>query len=293
MMTDMQNTSLTAALSSKKMDKKVGRQPPSEIVEITPTIAAAWLDKNTINRKLKTSTLVKKYAADMKSGSWRLTFDPIRFGDDGSLLDGQHRLHACILADTPFASLVVYNMPSELRSVIDIGASRTTADVLTLTGSANASLLGGAARWLIAARSGVNTNTGVAVAVSVAQVLEAVGSHPKLETSVTRCMGAKAVPSPTLLMFLHYATGFVIGDLERADAFVNVFKTGVPDYAGCPAHKLREFIVHTRGQKSMLNRKEKWPATVHALNLFRKKTQIKLLRWGRDVELEGLDMKKL
>ena len=107
-------------------------------VIIQPTTAAAWLDKNVGNRKFR-STTVAKYARDMAAGEWQFTGDAIRFDETGSVIDGQHRLKACVKAGVPFRSLVIYNLKADTQDVIDGAITRKAADALTIGGFHHAS----------------------------------------------------------------------------------------------------------------------------------------------------------
>src|SRR5687768_3937102 len=52
------------------------------------------------NRSLKENS-VQIYAEAMRRGDWQFNGDPIRFGADGKLFDGQHRLTAIIRSGKP------------------------------------------------------------------------------------------------------------------------------------------------------------------------------------------------
>ena len=73
---------------------------------ITPQLAEIYLGKNTHNRNIR-KPVVGKYANDMENGFWNFDGAPIRFADDGTLLDGQHRLHAIIKSNKAIDLLVV------------------------------------------------------------------------------------------------------------------------------------------------------------------------------------------
>ena len=75
------------------------RQP--ELKNISPEEAARFLEKNTNNRAL-TEQQVRYYAQQMKAGEWTYDGQPIRFAEDGQLLDGQHRLTALVESNTTF-----------------------------------------------------------------------------------------------------------------------------------------------------------------------------------------------
>lgn len=263
-----------------------------EIATITPEIAAAWLDQNKINRKVKKS-VVTKYAADMKARRWLLSFDAIRFSVDGDLLDGQHRLLACIAADTPFTSQVVYNLPAEMRSVIDTGASRSVADVLTFHDVTSPIHCASVARWVWAAKNGIGPSVGRA-AISAQHVMEILARHPRIISSINISSFKTVSPSPTLLAFIHYAATNLIKVPESANGFVQVFKTGVPAYDGCPAHMLREQIVlRRRSRASSFANTERWRSMVHAWNLFAAEKTMRKFSWPKDVVMDGLDLNDL
>src|SRR5690606_16390953 len=65
------------------------------LLTITPALADVMLRYNDANRPLSAAT-VRKYARQMGEGRWRLTKQPIIFSKSHKLLDGQHRLHACV-----------------------------------------------------------------------------------------------------------------------------------------------------------------------------------------------------
>jgi hypothetical protein len=102
---------------------------------ITPEIATAWLERNLSNRNLVQST-VDRYARDMRAGRWHYTGDPIQFGISGRLLNGQHRLWACVEAEVAFECAIVRGIVNEeeVVDVLDTGVKRTLASALQIHG---------------------------------------------------------------------------------------------------------------------------------------------------------------
>lgn len=98
------------------------------IVNITPDVAREMLAKNTSNRSIKKSAVVR-YATIMKSGNWTLSPDGIVFSKD-RLIQGQHRLHAVIFADVPINFIVWTNVGDDVFSVLDRGVTRSASDAL-------------------------------------------------------------------------------------------------------------------------------------------------------------------
>lgn len=104
-----------------------------EVELIEPRMAEEYLAENPLNRNVSTR-VVTAYANDMKAGNWRLVGDPIRFDMNGKLLDGQHRLLACVNAGVPFESVVIRGLDPTDRAVVDSGRKRTGANVLEMAG---------------------------------------------------------------------------------------------------------------------------------------------------------------
>ena len=85
------------------------------------------------NRPLRTSC-IERYADIIKRGQWELNGETIKFDTSGTLLDGQHRLSAVILAGMPIKSYVIRDLPRKVFDTLDTGKGRTGADVLSLRG---------------------------------------------------------------------------------------------------------------------------------------------------------------
>ncbi|MDR1492029.1 MAG: hypothetical protein LBT05_04830 [Planctomycetaceae bacterium] len=101
------------------------------LMEVTPKLAAEWLSKNYLNRKLD-SAIVNRYSRQILHGDWRQTHQGIAFDRNGVLLDGQHRLAAVCLSNVPVKMLVFVNQSFNNHEVIDGGKSRTNLDVIQL-----------------------------------------------------------------------------------------------------------------------------------------------------------------
>lgn len=101
--------------------------------QITPKMAAEMLKYNTKNRPVSAGA-VSHYATQMIQGKWHYTRVPIIFSNAGRLIDGQHRLNACVAANTPIWSDVAFGAPDESFAFIDNQKSRTAGDVFAING---------------------------------------------------------------------------------------------------------------------------------------------------------------
>lgn len=91
------------------------------------------------NRKPRTGSLVKQYAADMVADNWKLTGESIKFNTNGKLFDGQNRLLAVIEADKIRPGIaveftVVRDVEPAAMMVVDSGGVRRPADALKIAG---------------------------------------------------------------------------------------------------------------------------------------------------------------
>jgi hypothetical protein len=101
-----------------------------EKIMITPEMAKSLLEKNSSNRPLSIST-VKKYAFEMKQGSWKNTHQGIAVDETGQIIDGQHRLTAIIESGISImTTLSIYKgNVKTLLIPLDRGKNRTVAEV--------------------------------------------------------------------------------------------------------------------------------------------------------------------
>jgi hypothetical protein len=104
------------------------------VMTITPMIARQWLDStdHSIQRRLSISH-VSYLAKEMKNGYWDLNGQPIQIDKKGNVVNGQHRLNACIESGCDFQSLVVFNVETSAIKTIDEGSkARGISDFLEI-----------------------------------------------------------------------------------------------------------------------------------------------------------------
>lgn len=77
-----------------------------EIEIITPIRASEYLANNAKHREIN-ERKVEKLASDLDEQNWQLNGKVIIFDSNGRLLNGQHRLSACVLSGKDLTTLVV------------------------------------------------------------------------------------------------------------------------------------------------------------------------------------------
>lgn len=138
----------TLSLNGVDLVSGLGLPFTMEIIDISPAMAKAWLDRGGQNR-VPTRGRVVRLTNSIRAGEWQVTGDTIKLDQDGKVIDGQHRLLACIAAGMPIRSLVVRGVATEVFSVLDTGKNRTPGDVLGIAGYKNRIAMASAARGLV------------------------------------------------------------------------------------------------------------------------------------------------
>lgn len=93
---------------------------------ITPDDAIKWLEERAENRPVS-DRVVKDYARQMKEGWWQDTPQGIAFGQDGKLIDGQHRLWAIVESKVSIKMNIIWDVPPQSFHIIDRGLPRSVA----------------------------------------------------------------------------------------------------------------------------------------------------------------------
>lgn len=101
--------------------KKDSNGITTQVLALTPATAKAWVNVATNTNRTLRKSRVEQYAADMKAGRWQLNGEAIKFDNTGRLLNGQHRLHAIVLADVTVKMLVVSGLDPNTQTTMDTG----------------------------------------------------------------------------------------------------------------------------------------------------------------------------
>ena len=144
---------------------------------ITPKQAEKYLEENIENNRPILDRHVAVLARDMKAGNWVQNGETIKFNGTGALLDGQHRLWACIEAQVPFTTAVARGVPS--LEEVDRGRSRAMSHILAMRQVKNAIKVSVAIRTIWRWE---NTNWRASQIIpSTRESLELLDSYPVIE----------------------------------------------------------------------------------------------------------------
>jgi len=249
---------------------------------IGPVLAAELLKNNTRNR-LVNKKLVDRYASDMANDNWQFVGDPIRIAEDGTLLDGQHRLHAVIKSDTKHEFLVITGLEGQSQAVMDGGRSRRLHDVLKINGEKHHTILGAALVYTWAMDNDVNLAVNAANwRPSTSELLANLEAHPRLRDS---CAPGSTLSSHikipgSVAAFRHYQFGLIDPE-DRDDFWQRLIKR---DFSGPedPLAKLyMKLLEDAANNQSRLDTITKHALFVKAWNHYRDGAEVKQIVWRR------------
>jgi len=262
--------------------------PSSRVETITPKKALKYLEANTHNRRVRNKT-VQFYARQIREGDWDLTGEPIIFSDEGVLLNGQHRLHACIEANTAFKTFVVRGASDSSFAKIDQNVPRQAADIVGREGYAQSSRKAAAARVVLAMLDNEDKPPGERPALNTkrahAEILEFVEANDDLLAegcSLTiKDDGLSICRPPGVFVGLY--TVFALKNRKRAREFFEQLVSGEILERDDASSRLRTVLISSMSQPNV-KRKKQWimAVTIKAWNLFLQDKQIRQLKFGEN-----------
>lgn len=229
----------------------------AEIVTITPEIATRLLESNADNRKLN-EALLRAMVSDLNGKRWPLNGETIKISVEGLLNDGQHRLTAIVRSGVAMRTWVMFGLPRDTRTTVDMGKVRSSGDYLTMGGVKNANNAAGVSRALWSYRMGrYDTGGGVAGGLeppTKSQISDFYWKHQKaIDAAVARCCN---VGDPMLRKLGVAPTGAAMIALkqlnpEAADMFFQRFVDGVSLPTGSPILWMRSHVMGWDAERRM------------------------------------------
>lgn len=249
--------------------------------EITPSNAQQQLDNGSRNRPLS-EFRAQKLAAEIQAGRFRENGESVIFDPQGRLLDGQHRLRACVLANKPITTYCVFGIPNSYFASLDQGKIRGGGDLAALMDFSNYNTVAALARIAIRYADGTFGKTGRESVVS-AETLAIYMKHNR--TNLESAVGAVAkytagirkitpLPHPA---FVYYAN--LPDEDGRAMEFVESIATGAGLGKNDVRLMFRQRMLDLVGQKHTLTQEHKLALLIKTWNAYRAGTKVGVLRW--------------
>lgn len=255
----------------------------TDIVTITPQLAAQLLEQNTGNRKVSKANYNRVLEA-MSKGEWELNGEAIKIARDGHILDGQHRLLVAAENDLTFQTLVVYGLPDQTQDTMDTGKSRTASDVLAINGYPSTNNLASIVAGIIRdERWGLKPATASGNAggpVTPKQVLARVQQEPSLVELMHMAVKIrnKTALSGKLAGILYYHFSKI--DQQDTDYFFDRLANGDGLERGNPILTLRETLFSLKeNTKGIRNSQYIAALVIKAWNKYRRGESCSILRY--------------
>ncbi len=212
-----------ATFRAGKVGRSVVFSNGMEVCEewITPQLAEAYARKvdPDYQRRFRANR-GKRYAMSMDDG-WVFTHQGIAFDTLGRLVDGLHRINACLLSGKPFRTLVYRALPTEAMRAIDGHLPRSVADRLQIEGTKVSGKDMSIAKRMMDGRNASNViHTDDEIMDFIALHAEAIAFTNALFPSTIPKITVAAVMAPI-------ARAYYTQSHERLKQYAEVLKTGM------------------------------------------------------------------
>lgn len=256
----------------------------TEVRVITPSIAREMLKRNQGNRNVSESQ-VTFYANQMLNGGWLFDGQPIRFNNNGRLLDGQHRLNAIIESGTPQTFLIITGISSEAFKVMDTGKNRSSMDVFKISGIPYSGQVSTTSR-IVYFLSEKKQRVDGASKISHSELLDFYNTHPRILDCVKKSEHLY-VEFSRVLSWSHISSFmYLFGEksVTESEDFLRKLCTGLDLSLHSPIYVLRKKLLSDAVSSTKIQRHDKYALIIKAWNSNRKGNKIKFLRWNKELE---------
>jgi hypothetical protein len=149
-----------------------------------PTEAQNILDNRSPNRRINPKQ-VDELAYAMRTGKFLLNGETVKFFKD-RLVDGQHRMSACVKSGVPLTTSVIHTDDPKVMATVDVGLKRSNSNVLQIAGRKNTKTLASALGVLKRADTGRIPNAVgglVSIGIPTYEIEDEVNAHPGMQLS--------------------------------------------------------------------------------------------------------------
>lgn len=217
------------------------------------------------NRSIRQNQ-IENFSSHMKNDSWRLNGQTVVFGaNHKKLLTGFHRMESCVIANTPFTTLVVYGVEHYTQSSMDVCSPQTPRDGIQMSGERDIHgeltlALTGLTHYRLRrfnfVQKGPSTNIESGNRMQVEDYHNLLSKHMNLKDSIR--FVKSIAPSKTKLnipavSIVHYLASEIGGMKENANKWATLFMNGASLTDKSPILKAREF--HQNGHLLVYSKK--------------------------------------
>ena len=247
----------------------------SEIVQVTPELAAQWLEAAGPNRPVHQAT-VERLAVDMCEGAWHLNGDRIRFDETGALRDGRHRLSAVIASKKTVPMEIVRGISEDAVRTVDTGRSRSFADALFIDNVPNAQALAATAKWIWRYDSGALK--GPSRQPSHTELRDVIARHPGIQDALREVQRSSEFQPQSAIAFVY--THAKEHMLRKAAQWLEALQEGENLTRSNPVWQLRRKLGSRRAITAPLRPIEVAALVAKSWNAFAANEELTSLSWS-------------
>lgn len=252
-----------------------------KIMTITPSVASEWLTKNTANRRIiehQVQSLINEIA-----NGWQLNGETIKFDKYGNLIDGQHRLTACVKSGIPFQSYVVFGLDNHVFDTIDVGSKRKGADCLSIIGAQNNRSLSAIVKAYCEYQK-TGTFSGSKISASSREIVNEYQSNKEIYDALT--LDHLSVSNIVVSSFFSVCKAAIeIYGYEWYKPAIHKLKTGENLVYGDPIFTLREWSIINKAKSQRQTRNAVYVKAVKASATGK---ELKLLKYSIDEKFPSI-----
>ena len=252
---------------------------------ITPMDALGLLEGGAANRPLR-EYRAQRLAGQITAGKWAQNGESIVFDDRDRMIDGQHRMRACVLADQPIIAYCVFDVSGKVFSSIDQGDKRQGQDLAALLNFRNSALVSAVTRIALQIADGSYTTTGANYVSPSAMTAYMERHRTKLQHTADYVSKFKdplrRIAPQSNIAYVYYTVHDAVPD--KAVGFVEKIALGENLKKGDAILLFRARMLDLSGVTHKLDRTGKLALTIKAWNSHCSGKKVSLLRWKREVE---------
>lgn len=184
------------------------------------------LQGNVNNFRRIDKNLVQKYARQMKNGLWQDNGEPIQIREDGTLLNGQHRLLAIVEADIVLNNqVIVYDIDNSV-TIVDIGSKRTVTQIAASRGYKLSSHKAGAVRLILFGVTDKLNHSGENEVIDFYETIS--GAMDKVDKAITHGCSTPILRKSACIAACYCAYVLKKISIEELEVFSRIANSGLP-----------------------------------------------------------------
>lgn len=248
-----------------------------EWLEVDPEIARELLSNFATNRN-SNQAVIAKYTRAMKDGKWYMIGEPICITNQGSVLNGMHRLKAVVASGCTVTLPVIWNVPAAAMASIDTGMPRGYHHIQQMRGIKNATHVSAVTRRLWLWDQGIYLQSGN-ITASYDELDAYLQQNPGIPALVASVKGSRLPPytPPSIAAVCRFIFGRISSEYEKA--FWEGWSTGADLALDSPLLQLRQRFATDVNLRTHRNTGEmKIALACTAWNAFRKNKRVSKLQ---------------